>query len=78
MALPQCIEDVHNMLPHKTRVRHKKQAQVLTVSKMSLRGVSRAGPGGHGGSRGVQGGPGGSRGSREGSPEALQPATKHA
>ena len=38
------------LLPHKTRVRHKKQAQVQTVSKTSLRGV--------------QGGPG--RGSREG------------
>ena len=27
------------LLPHKTRVRHKKQAQVQTVSKTSLRGV---------------------------------------
>ena len=86
MALPQCIEDVHNMLPHKTRVRHKKQAQVLTVSKMSLRGVSRAGPGASresGGVQAVQEGPARFRKFQEfqarcrGGPEALQPAVKH-
>ena len=37
------------LLLHKTRVRHKKQAQVQTVSKTSLRGVESPGVGGPGG-----------------------------
>ena len=44
------------LLPHNTRVRHKKQAQVQTVSKTSLRGVESLGVGGV--QRIQQGGPG--------------------
>ena len=75
MFLPHCIEGCPQhentqqrgaygpmtLLPHKTRVRHKKQAQCK-------RGVGRvqAHPESLGGVRGVQGGPGGLRGSRGG------------
>ena len=47
------------LLPHKMRVRRKKQAQVQTVSKTSLRGVESLGVGGvqRVQGRGVQGGP---------------------
>ena len=44
------------LLPHKTRVRHKKQAQVQTVSKTSVRGVESLGVGGVQRVQGVLGG----------------------
>ena len=76
------------LLPHKTRVRHKKQAQVQNIQQNKFNkspgkagsGASRVvgGPGGPGRSRGsrVPGFQGGCRGGAE-NPEALQPAAKH-